>query len=56
MRIGRTAVTFGDYWRVESSSRGTATARAAFIEWLTLDAKSLFSSRAEAPLDLYPAS
>jgi hypothetical protein len=49
MRIGRTAVTFGDYWLLEASNLGTAKARAALIEWFTLDAKSLFRSRAEAP-------
>jgi LysR family transcriptional regulator, glycine cleavage system transcriptional activator len=51
MRIGRTAVTFGDYWLLEASDRGTAKARAAFIEWFNLEAKSLFRSQAEAPTE-----
>jgi len=48
-RIGRTAVTLGDYWLLEARDRGTAKARAAFIEWFNLEAKSLFRSRVEAP-------
>jgi LysR family transcriptional regulator, glycine cleavage system transcriptional activator len=49
MRIGRTAVTFGDYWLLEASNRGTAKARAAFIEWFNLEAKSLFRSQTKTP-------
>jgi LysR family transcriptional regulator, glycine cleavage system transcriptional activator len=45
MRIGRTAVTFGDYWLLEARDRGTAKARAAFIEWFNLEAKSLLRSQ-----------
>ncbi len=32
-RIGRTPVTFGDYWLLQSSDRGSAKARAAFVDW-----------------------
>jgi LysR family glycine cleavage system transcriptional activator len=48
-RIGRTAVTFGDYWLLEARDRRTARARAAFIEWFNLEAKNLLSSQAETP-------
>jgi len=41
VRIGRTAVTFGDYWLLEAKDRSTAKARAAFIEWFDREAKSL---------------
>jgi LysR family glycine cleavage system transcriptional activator len=47
-RIGRTAVTFGDYWLLEARDRGTAKARTAFSEWFNLEAKSLFRSGVEA--------
>jgi LysR family glycine cleavage system transcriptional activator len=47
MRIGRTAVTFGDYWLLEAKDRGTAAARAAFIEWFNGEAKSLLSMPAQ---------
>ena len=33
-RIGRTAVTFGAYWLLESTERSTAAARRAFVDWL----------------------
>jgi LysR family glycine cleavage system transcriptional activator len=33
VRIGRTSVTFGDYWLLEATERSTAKARAAFMEW-----------------------
>jgi LysR family glycine cleavage system transcriptional activator len=49
MRVGCTQVTFGDYWLLEATDRATAKARAAFIEWFNLEAKSLFRSRVEAP-------
>jgi LysR family glycine cleavage system transcriptional activator len=47
VRIGRTQVTFGDYWLLEATDRVTAKARAAFIEWFNLEAKSLFRSQTE---------
>jgi len=34
------AITFGDYWLLEARDRGAAKARAAFIEWFNLEAKS----------------
>ena len=49
VRIGRTAVTFGDYWLLEATDRATAKARAAFIAWFNLEAKSLFRSQSETP-------
>jgi LysR family glycine cleavage system transcriptional activator len=49
IRIGRTQVTIGDYWLLEATDRATAKARAAFIEWFNVEAKSLFRSRADAP-------
>ena len=49
IRVGRTPVTFGDYWLLEAADRATAKARAAFIEWFNLEAKSLFRSVVEAP-------
>ena len=33
-RIGRTTVTSGSYWLLESVERSTAKARAAFVNWL----------------------
>lgn len=45
VRIGRTRVTFGDYWLLEATDRATAKARAAFIAWFYLEAKSLFRSQ-----------
>jgi LysR family transcriptional regulator, glycine cleavage system transcriptional activator len=41
MRVGRTAVTFGDYWLIEARDRRTSEARAAFIDWFDREAKSL---------------
>ena len=41
VRIGRTAVSFGDYWLLESADRATAEARAAFISWFSAEARSL---------------
>jgi LysR family glycine cleavage system transcriptional activator len=34
VRLGRTSITFGDYWLLESADRASAKARAAFVEWL----------------------
>jgi len=34
VRLGRTPVTFGDYWLLETTDRATAKARAAFVGWL----------------------
>ena len=34
VRLGQTTVPFGDYWLVEAVDRGSAKARAAFVEWL----------------------
>jgi LysR family glycine cleavage system transcriptional activator len=48
-RIGRTAINFGDYWLLEARDRRTAKARAAFIEWFNLEARSLIRSQAETP-------
>jgi LysR family transcriptional regulator, glycine cleavage system transcriptional activator len=48
-RIGRTEINFGDYWLLEARDRRTAKARAAFIEWFNLEAKSLIRSQAETP-------
>jgi LysR family transcriptional regulator, glycine cleavage system transcriptional activator len=47
MRVGCTQVTFGDYWLLEATDRTTAKARAAFIEWFNLEAKSLLRSQSE---------
>jgi LysR family glycine cleavage system transcriptional activator len=32
-RIGRTPVTFGDYWLLQATGRTSAKARAAFLDW-----------------------
>jgi LysR family transcriptional regulator, glycine cleavage system transcriptional activator len=48
MRIGRTAVTFGDYWLLEATDRATAKARAAFVEWFNQEARSLLRLRDRA--------
>jgi LysR family glycine cleavage system transcriptional activator len=32
-RIGRTPVVFGDYWLLQANDRGSAQARAAFVNW-----------------------
>jgi len=34
VRLGQTTVPFGDYWLLEAVDRGSAKARAAFVEWL----------------------
>ena len=34
VRLGRTPITFGDYWLLESTDRASAKVRAAFVEWL----------------------
>jgi LysR family transcriptional regulator, glycine cleavage system transcriptional activator len=34
VRLGQTAVSIGDYWLLEAADRGSAKARAAFVEWL----------------------
>jgi LysR family transcriptional regulator, glycine cleavage system transcriptional activator len=34
VRLGRTAVSIGDYWLLESADRASAKARAAFVQWL----------------------
>jgi LysR family glycine cleavage system transcriptional activator len=47
MRVGRTPVTYGDYWLLEATDRATAKARAAFIEWFNLEAKSLAGAQSE---------
>jgi LysR family transcriptional regulator, glycine cleavage system transcriptional activator len=35
MRIGRTPVTFGDYWLLQATDRTSAKARAAFVQWFS---------------------
>jgi LysR family glycine cleavage system transcriptional activator len=52
VRIGRTSVTFGDYWLLEATDRATVKARAAFIEWFDLEARSLFRTQAGTPPSL----
>jgi LysR family transcriptional regulator, glycine cleavage system transcriptional activator len=47
MRIGRTQVTFGDYWLLGAADRVTQKARVAFVEWFNLEAKSLLRSQSE---------
>jgi hypothetical protein len=34
VRLGQTAVSIGDYWLLEAVDRGSAKARAAFVQWL----------------------
>jgi LysR family glycine cleavage system transcriptional activator len=34
VRLGRTAVSIGDYWLLEAADRASAKARAAFVQWL----------------------
>lgn len=34
VRLGRTLVTFGDYWLLEAADRASAKVRAAFVGWL----------------------
>jgi LysR family transcriptional regulator, glycine cleavage system transcriptional activator len=34
VRLGRTPITFGDYWLLEASDRASAKVRAAFVDWL----------------------
>jgi LysR family glycine cleavage system transcriptional activator len=43
VRLGRTRVTFGDYWLLEATDRASATARAAFVGWLDTETKLLLS-------------
>jgi LysR family transcriptional regulator, glycine cleavage system transcriptional activator len=37
VRLGRTPISFGDYWLLESADRASATVRAAFVDWLTTE-------------------
>lgn len=41
VRVGQTLVTFGDYWVLESSGRANAKARAAFLKWMSVQARDL---------------
>lgn len=41
VRLGRTLVTLGEYWVLESSDRANAKARAAFLKWMTVQAGAL---------------
>jgi LysR family glycine cleavage system transcriptional activator len=34
VRLGRTAVSFGDYWLLEAADRAGAKVRSAFVQWL----------------------
>jgi DNA-binding transcriptional LysR family regulator len=47
-RIGETMLVNGEYWLLESGDRLTAKARAAFIEWLNVEAKDLSRSTSTA--------
>jgi LysR family glycine cleavage system transcriptional activator len=35
VRLGRTPITFGDYWLLESADRASGKPRTAFVDWLT---------------------
>ncbi len=48
-RIGRTSMSFGDYWLLEAGDRGTAAARAAFIAWFETEAKTLLRPESSPP-------
>jgi len=37
VRLGRTPITFGDYWLLESADRASSKVRAAFVDWLTTE-------------------
>jgi LysR family glycine cleavage system transcriptional activator len=37
VRLGRTPITFGDYWLLESADRASTKVRAAFVDWLTME-------------------
>lgn len=41
VRLGRTKITFGGYWLLEAIDRGSAKARAAFVEWLDKETEGL---------------
>jgi LysR family transcriptional regulator, glycine cleavage system transcriptional activator len=47
VRLGRTPITFGDYWLLESGDRASAKVRAAFVNWLNGQVEGL--SRGGAP-------
>lgn len=44
-RVGKTILINGEYWLLESNDLLGSPARAAFIEWLNLEAKDLFRTR-----------
>jgi LysR family transcriptional regulator, glycine cleavage system transcriptional activator len=48
VRLGRTNVIFGDYWLLEAIDRGSAKARAAFVEWLNAETADLSRVAAQA--------
>jgi LysR family glycine cleavage system transcriptional activator len=41
VRLGRTPITFGDYWLLESADRASAKARALFVNWLSAQTQGL---------------
>ena len=52
IRLGRTRVAFGDYWLLEAGGRTTASARAAFVEWLDKQITQLSRGISAAPAAL----
>jgi LysR family glycine cleavage system transcriptional activator len=52
-RIGRTPVTFGDYWLLQASDRASAKARAAFIDWFAGETRRITGNRARIAGDLF---
>lgn len=39
IQLGRTRVSFGSYWLLESRDRSTATLRAAFCRWIDAEVR-----------------
>jgi LysR family glycine cleavage system transcriptional activator len=50
VRLGRTPITFGDYWLLESADRAGAKTRKVFVDWLDVQVGGL-TRGAPAPPD-----
>jgi LysR family transcriptional regulator, glycine cleavage system transcriptional activator len=50
-RIGRTPVTFGDYWLLQATDRASTKARAAFLDWFAGETQRIAGKDARSPGD-----
>jgi LysR family glycine cleavage system transcriptional activator len=50
-RIGRTPVTFGDYWLLQATDRTSTKARTAFLDWFAGETQRIAGKDARSPGD-----